>query len=289
VPFEPGGRGDPGRLVDIIRSFASQVQASHLDLLGLGLSVCGNVDLQDGNCLLVPNLHWRDVPLGKMVAEATGLPVFAATDTRQAALAEHTWGAARGLSHFCWCTVGTGYGGYLYLEGKPYDGYHGIAGPFGHNTLDEINGYPCGCGRRGCVETCVAGPAIARQGQKALETGASPALARLAGSSPVNPSMVAEAFRQGDPASVKIIEEVVRMIAVSLGGVNNLLDLQLFILGGGVIHALPELVGMIDIKIRAYLMSEEAKRDLRIVRESFSNSSLYGAAALVFQHQAAER
>ncbi len=285
VPFDPGGRGNPAKLVDIIHSFASQVQTMYPVLLGVGLSVCGNVDMRDGNCLLVPNLHWRDVPLGKMVGEATGLPVFAATDTRQAALVEHTWGSARGIDHFCWCTVGTGYGGYLFLDGVPFDGYHGIAGPFGHNTIDEVNGYPCGCGRRGCVETYVAGPAIARRGQQALDSGASPALARLAGTQPVSPSMVADAFRLGDPAAVQIIQDVVRMIAISLSGVNNLLDLQLFILGGGVIHALPELVGMIDAKIRAYLMSQEARHDLRIVRESFSNSSLYGAAALVFQQQ----
>jgi len=57
---------------------------------------------------------------------------------------------------FAWATVGTGYGGYLFLNGKLYDGSHGFAGNFGHMTLDEINGYPCGCGRKGCFETFVA-------------------------------------------------------------------------------------------------------------------------------------
>ena len=284
VPFDPQGRADPDRLVAIIRSHADLARAHGLNPSALGLSICGNVDMNNGNCLLIPNLHWRDVPFGRMTSEATGLPMFAATDTRQAALAEHVWGKARGASHFCWCTVGTGYGGYLYLDGKPFDGYHGVAGPFGHNTIDEINGYPCGCGRRGCVETYVAGPAIARAGQAALEAGDSPILAELSSQGTVTTPMVVQAYQQNDPAAIRIIDNVARMIAISLGSVNNLLDLEMFILGGGVVHALPELVALVDSKIRHYLMSEEARRDLRIMKETFPNASLSGAAAHAFVH-----
>jgi glucokinase len=282
VPFGADGQADPQALVAIILSRLEGARASGFEPVALGLSICGNVDLNTGNCLLIPNLGWKDVPFGEMVAAATGLPAFAATDVRQAALAEHTWGAARGVNHFCWCTVGTGYGGYLYLDGKPYDGVHGIAGPFGHNTLDEVNGYPCGCGRRGCVETYVAGPAIARAGQAALEAGQSPLLAELSAGSRVTTPMVFQAYRQGDPATVDIVNEVVRNISISLSGVNNLLDLELFILGGGVVQALPELVTMIDKRIRGYLMSPEARCDLKICQESFANASLVGAAAHAF-------
>jgi glucokinase len=282
VPFGLDGRADPQGLVAIISSRLEQARAGGYEPVGLGLSICGNVDMIRGNCLLIPNLHWQDVPFGEMVREAIDLPVFAATDVRQAALAEHVWGAAHGVTHFCWCTVGTGYGGYLYLDGKPYDGAHGIAGPFGHNTIDEVNGYPCGCGRRGCVETYVAGPAIARAGQAASQAGQSSLLAELAGGRNVTTSMVVQAYCQNDPASVRIIHQVVRMIAISLAGVNNLLDLELFIVGGGVVQALPELVSLVDERIRSYLMSQKARRDLRIEKESFANSSLVGAAAHCF-------
>jgi glucokinase len=282
VPFGADSQADRQGLIAIILSRLEKARASGFEPLALGLSICGNVDFNTGNCLLIPNLGWRDVPFGEMVVSAVGLPTFAATDVRQAALAEHVWGEARGVNHFCWCTVGTGYGGYLYLDGKPHDGVHGIAGPFGHNTLDEVNGYPCGCGRRGCVETYVTGPAIARAGQAALEAGQSPLLAELSAGSRVTTPMVFQAYRQDDPAAVDILNEVVRKISISLSGVNNLLDLELFILGGGVVQALPELVTMIDAKIRLYLMSSEARRDLKICRESFPNASLVGAAAHAF-------
>jgi glucokinase len=282
VPFGANGQADPQGLVSIILSQLEAMRGSGYEPFALGLSMCGNVDMTTGNCLLVPNLHWQDVPFGEMVRAASGLPVFAATDVRQAALAEHTWGAARGVNNFCWCTVGTGYGGYLYLDGKPYDGVHGIAGPFGHNTLDEVNGFPCGCGRRGCVETYVSGPAIARAGQSALESGQSPLLLELANGGRVTTPMVLQAYRLGDTAAKIILNEVARKIAISLSGVNNLLDLELFVLGGGVVQAFPELMTKIDEKIRLYLMSPEARRDLKICRESFPNASLVGAAAHAF-------
>lgn len=282
VPFSVDGQADAHGLVAIILSSLEEARSSGYEPLGLGISICGNVDIATGKCLLIPNLHWRDVPFGEMVRLATNLPVFAATDVRQAALAEHTWGSAYGVDYFCWCTIGTGYGGYLYLNGKPYDGVHGIAGPFGHNTLDELTGYPCGCGRNGCVETYVSGPAIARAGQFAVEDGQSTLLAELSDGNCVTTPMVVKAFRQGDAVAVGILEEVVRKIAISLSGVINLLDLELIILGGGVVKALPELVSMINQKIRLYLMSPEARRDLRICNESFPNSSLVGAAAHLF-------
>ena len=282
IPFGSDGQANPQELVAIILSQLEKARAFGCEPLTLGMSICGNVDFNSGKCLLIPNLHWQDIPFGEMVRAATGLPVCAATDVRQAALAEYNWGAARGVRNFCWCTIGTGYGGYLFLDGKPYDGVHGIAGPFGHNTLDEVNGYPCGCGRRGCVETYVAGPAIARAGQAALDSGQSPLLAELSAEGYITTPMVLQAYHQGDVAAIKIIREVVRKIAISLSGVNNLLDLELIILGGGVVQALPELVTMIDEKIRLYLMSPEACQNLRICHESFSNSSLVGAAAYAF-------
>ena len=146
---------------------------------GIGLSVCGNIERETGLAVLVPNLHWYGLPFGRMVGERFGLPVYAATDVRLAAQAEALWGAGRGIRNFAWVTIGTGCGAYLFLDGRIYGGAHGFAGNFGHYTIDEANGYPCGCGRRGCLETYVAGPAIARAGQAAADEGRSFVLRQL--------------------------------------------------------------------------------------------------------------
>ena len=282
VPFDAQNIADPVGLLDILAPYVEQARGLPGRLLGIGLSLCGNIDRATGEAVLVPNLHWRNLPFGRMAAERFDLPVYAATDVRMAAQAEALWGVAQGVRHFAWTTIGTGYGGYLFLDGKLYEGAHGFAGNFGHFTVDEINGYPCGCGRRGCLETYVAGPAIARAGQTALNAGTSPVLAELAQDGRVTSHMVFEAEAQGDPAAQAILEDVVRRVSIGLGGLVNTLDLDMIILGGGVVYGNPNLVARIDARIRQYMMTVEAKRDLRVVQESLPNSALYGAAAEVF-------
>ena len=179
VPFDSQGMADPLQLIELIRPFVTSELPVGSELRGIGLSVCGNIDLHTEEAVLVPNLHWHNLQFSGMVKQALHLPVRITKDTRAAVLAEHSWGIARGITDFAWCTVGTGYGGYLYLNDRLYDGYHGFAGEIGHTTQDDINGYPCGCGRRGCFETFVTGPAIARAGQSAVDSGRSPVMAAI--------------------------------------------------------------------------------------------------------------
>ena len=282
VPFDGSAVADPAGLIEILAPYVEQARNLPGQLRGIGLSVCGNIDRETGEAVLVPNLHWRNLPFGRMVADRFELPVYAATDVRMAAQAEALWGVAGGVRNFAWATIGTGYGGYLFLDGKLYGGAHGFAGNFGHFTVDEVNGYPCGCGRRGCLETFVAGPAIARAGQAALDAGQSPGLRELATEGRVTSQMVFQAEALGDPAAQAIIDDVIRRVAIGLGGLVNTLDLDMIVLGGGVVHASPDLVPRIDTRIRQYLMTVEAVRDLRVGVESFPNSALYGAAAEVF-------
>lgn len=282
VPFRPDGQADSQALTSLIQT---EVKRHGSRLAGVGLSLCGNVDEDTGMVPLSPNLHWRYVPFGSMVSDAVGLPVAAATDVRMATLAESIWGAARGIRYFAWATIGTGYGGYLFLDGKPYRGFHGYAGNFGHNTWDEIAGDLCGCGKKGCFETFVAGPAIARAGQRAVDAGQSEMIRQLTGKDPVNTWHVFQAAAQGDPAAHQVIDEVIRLTAINLASLVNILDLQMIVVGGGVAHAAPDYIDRLSIRVRDFLMTEEAKRDLCIVKESFTNAALIGAAADVFLRQ----
>ena len=282
VPFAADGAADLPALLDLMARHIELTQQLVSGELLLGFSLCGNVDLISGDAILVPNLHWRNLPFGRLVSERFQLPVCVATDVRQAVLAEAIWGAGVGIRNFAWATVGTGYGGYLFLNGRLYGGAHGFAGNFGHTTLDEINGFLCGCGRRGCVETYVAGPAIARAGQAALEAGKSPILASLADKGQVSTRMVFRAIELGDLEAKRIVDNAIRLICINLGGVVNLLDIDLIVMGGGVTEAAPWFVERVDSEIRAYLMTVEAQRDLRVLRESKANAALWGAAAHVY-------
>ena len=230
----------------------------------------------------MPNLGWRNLPFGRLVSERFRLLVCVATDVRQAVLAEAIWGAGIGVENFAWATVGAGYGGYLFLSGRLYGGARGFAGNFVHITHDEINGYPCGCGRHGCFETYVAGPAIARAGQAAHEAGKSVILSSLANGGVISTRRVFHAIAPGDSVASQIVDDAIRLICINLGGLVNLLDVSLIVMGGGVTEAAPWFVERVDAGIRAYLMTAEGKRDLRVRRQSTPNAALWGAAAHVF-------
>ncbi len=107
-------------------------------------------------------------------------------------------------------------------------------------------------------------------------------MAELSQGGRVTTQTVIQAYQQNDPAAVSIIEQVARLIAINLSGLVNTLDLEMIVMGGGVIQACPQLIDRISHYIRRYLMSDEALRDLRLERETFTNSALYGAAADVF-------
>ncbi|MCY3798765.1 MAG: ROK family protein [Chloroflexi bacterium] len=282
VPFASDGAADVDGILAIMAEHVERAWQIVAGELRVGVSLCGNVDLASGDAVLAPNLHWRNLPFGKLVSERFQLPVCVATDVRQAVLAEAVWGAGVNERNFAWATVGTGYGGFLFLNGRLYGGANGFAGNFGHITYDEINGHRCGCGRRGCFETFVAGPAIARAGQAAHEAGESAILSSLTNEDKVSTRAVFRAIELGDPVAARIVDDVIRLICINLGGVVNLLDIKLIVMGGGVTKAAPWLVERINNDIRAYLMTVEAQRDLQVVRESTANAALWGAAAHVF-------
>ena len=283
MPFDADGVADAHGLIELLAPHVEQVRRLEGQLDGIGLSVCGNIERETGLAVLVPNLHWHNLPFGRMVAERFDLPVYAATDVRLAAQAEALWGAGRGVRNFAWVTIGTGCGGYLFLDGRIYGGAHGFAGNFGHYTVDEVNGYPCGCGRRGCLETFVAGPAIARAGQAAADAGRSPVLRQLAAGGRVTSPMVfqAEAARRSGRAGHYRGCRSPPCRQPGRPGDHP---------GSRIAHpgwrrdpCQPRPgAARIDRSIRSYLMTAESVRDLRVVTESLPNSALYGAAAKYF-------
>lgn len=284
VPFDNKGVADPNRILDLLEPFVEKGKNELPGFSGIGLSVCGNIDKVTGEAVLVANLYWQNVPFGQMAVERFNVPTYPATDVHMALVAEVLWGHAKGYQHVAWMTLGTGYGGYLFLDGKLYDGSHGFAGNLGHSIYDERKGELCGCGQRGCFESYVAGPAIAQQGQVAVDLGRSKLLEELVEKygHPVTTKMVFEAEAKGDPTASEIIAGVVRKLGISLSSMVNLLDLEMIVLGGGVLSGSPNFMERVDQSVRKYLMTKEAKRDLKIVRESFENSALVGAGAYVF-------
>lgn len=157
------------KLIDAIAGAARRLMARPgISTLGLGISAPGEIDARQQRVLLSPNLHILD---GRNPAEdlgnALGIEVTLVHDTVAAGLADQHYGVARDLTDFVRIGVYEGFGVSVISGGRTMEGRRGLAGELGHVTVD-LNGEPCGCGNRGCLETVATDAAMARAVSKRL-------------------------------------------------------------------------------------------------------------------------
>src|ERR1700675_96693 len=149
-------------------------------LLGAGIGVPGIIDMQTGMLRKSANLPgWSEYPVQAEIERRLSARVILENDANVAALGEQWLGAARGVPNMAVVTLGTGIGGGIVLEGKIWHGMNGMAGEFGHVTI-EPDGYPCGWGNQGCAEQNASARATMLMAREAIASGKAPSLAKAA-------------------------------------------------------------------------------------------------------------
>lgn len=207
---------------------------------GIGVGVPGTPDLETGDVLFLPNLpgNWRNVPLARFLTEKLTLPAFLLNDVRCVALAEWRFGAGRDVENMVCYAIGTGIGGGVVLNGKLHLGLGGTAGELGHQVV-ELNGLPCGCGGRGCLEMYASGPAIAAAGAKFVLHGHTTRIGELVDYQIQNitAATVVSAAREGDPTAQFILQQAGSYLGIAVSSVIVALSPQKIVFGGGVAEA----------------------------------------------------
>ena len=251
----------------------------------VGIGVAGVLDQHKEVLLQSPNIKvLEQVLLQKVLSEALHLPVFLENDANAAALGEQWAGGGRELENFLLITLGTGIGGGFILHGELWSGENGKAGELGHMVV-AADGQLCSCGKRGCLEAYSSGTAIKRMAQDALRAGACSGLQNLSGGdfSVIDAEMVHQAALQGDAVSRDIFKQMARYLAIGISNVNNLLDINSFIIGGAVSNAF-EVFGpflLDEVKRQVYRISRDTIRIF--VSELGNDAGAYGAAYLGLQ------
>src|SRR6266849_10117119 len=134
-------------------------------------------------------------------------------------------------------TLGTGVGGGLGLAGRIWHGMTGMAGEFGHITV-EPEGFPCPCGNRGCLEQYASAKAVVRMAREAIASGVAPSLERAASSdAEFSAKAVYNLAIQGDEEARKIFRRVGRALGIAFSDLVNALNLPMYVVGGGVSSA----------------------------------------------------
>jgi len=230
----------------------------------VGLGAPGFVDPKTG---AVGSSNLRPLsfkPFQDDLQKRLGMPVRVVNDANCFALSEALHGAGKGYGMVLGIILGTGMGGGLVLDGKLWSGSQGIAGEWGHATVNP-EGPACYCGRRGCQELYLSGTGIQRMYRE--RTG-----------SDLGVQQIFEASQEGSDAdAVQVMEIFLETFGQALGNLVMSLDPDVIVIGGGVSN-LPILYkeGLQRVSAQVF----QGRQNIRIVQNQLGDSSgVYGAAA----------
>lgn len=206
------------------------------ELESVGFGSPGLVDPDAGVIAYSANLHFYDVPVRDLFYRYfpyPEVPVFLENDANCAAIAEFAVGAARDYESSITLTLGTGVGVGFILRGNIFIGYHDMAPEVGHMIL-EMNGLPCSCGRRGCVEQYISAIALKEQTRRAAAEHPDSLLAKLCKKSGVSGKTPFEAARAGDAVGKQVVDTYIAYLATTLSNMVYAYGPEIILVGGGV-------------------------------------------------------
>jgi glucokinase len=208
-------------------------------LQGIGVGSPGPLELPSGRLGAPPNLPgFEGFELKQTLENMLQVPVYVEHDSNAAALAECYGGAGKKHEErsMCMLTLGTGVGAGLVLEGRIWHGMNGMAGEAGHIPVAP-NGPRCSCGGRGCLELYASASGIYRTASELASAGDSPEILRLLKSEAWSILELARLADDGDAQAREIFGEAGRYLGAGLAGLVNVLNLPLYVIGGGVANA----------------------------------------------------
>jgi glucokinase len=202
-------------------------------------------------------------------------------DANAAALAEAKWGAGRSYQNIFYASVGTGIGTGIVFNGHIFHGKSGAAAEGGHLGIDS-NGPVCNCGKRGCIETLAAGPAIARRARQKLRHNPNSVLLEMAGGDleKVSSEMVGRAHVAGDPVAKEVMHETLDLLAYWFGNIIDLLEPDVIVIGGGVSSLLAPFLEEIRERWRGACLNPSPLDVPLVLAHYGEDAGIAGAAAL---------
>jgi len=253
-------------IVDLIAAIETAVSARGT----VGVGIPGAISPASGLIKNANSTWLNGKPLGDDLSRALRRPVRLANDANCFALSEATDGAAAGAAVVFGVIIGTGTGGGLVVNGRLVVGANAIAGEWGHNPLpspddSERPGPSCYCGRSGCIETFLSGPALARD-YIAL------------GGEDLSAADVAARAERGDPRAIACLDRYERRFARAIASIINVVDPDVIVLGGGLSN-ITRLYDRVPALWGAHVFSDRV--DTRLVRAKHGDASgVRGAAWL---------
>lgn len=279
----PSAEG-PFAIVDAILGVVGEVLigTTPAEVAGIGLGLPAQIDWHRQSIEFCTNLPLAGVDVHKLVQMRANLPVVMDNDGEVAAIGEARFGAAQGVRDFLMVTMGTGVGGGLWFDGKPYRGSRGFGGELGH-ILVQYDGLQCPCGGFGHLEAYASRYALVRDAREAAQTYRGAAIKRLAGDDldAVTDDTLLEAAAAGDEMAAEIVQRAADIFGRAMVGMVNLFDPRMIVVGGGLGDKTPVWVDAAKSAIAREALAGRA--DVSVVHAELGNDAgVVGSAALAF-------
>ncbi|GGI47474.1 putative NBD/HSP70 family sugar kinase [Agromyces flavus] len=273
----------PAETIDRALEMLDEILSAHDDIpvWGVAVGIPGPVDFDSGRPVAPPIMPgWNDFDLRRRFEERFDAPVWVDNDTNLLAFSERSRRPDERLD-LIFFKVGTGIGAGLLSHGRIHRGANGAAGDVGHVRVRDSD-TPCRCGKVGCLEAEAGGWALVRDAQRAIEGGATGALARHAEQgTAITPELIALAAMNGDALAISLIQRSARLVGESIAALVNMFNPAVIVVGGAVSSAGE--VFLAEVRQRVYELSLPlATRDLSIVRSlGDEKEPLRGGAEMV--------
>jgi len=206
-------------LLSELDSMVEELRTETSDVAALGFGIPSRIDQRRGRAVASVNIPLDGVDFRDRMRDRHGVPVGIDNDASAAAIGEWHAGVARGADNVVMLTLGTGVGGGVILDGKPFRGATGSGGELGHIVL-EFDGPPCGCGGRGHLESFATGAAADRAARELYgPTAGAPELVRRG--------------EAGEAAAVAALAKIGRYLGAGIATFVNVFEPELVVVGGG--------------------------------------------------------
>lgn len=204
--------------------------------VGVGVGIPGTIDKKHGIVKYSNNIPWKEVPFARELENYLKLPVYIANDADCAALGEVKCGAAANAENVVMLTLGTGVGGGVVIHGEIFEGVMPGGCELGHMVV-EIQGEPCTCGRRGCLETCVSATAVIRNAKRIMEQYPESIMWEMCGGKAEN-MIVSYPFiaaKKGDLGAEQVVDQFTKQLSTGIINIVNIFRPEKILLGGGIV------------------------------------------------------
>ena len=232
-----GERGFEAIIADMADAAVKALEKAGLtlkDIPYVGIGVPSSINPETNRVVYANNLQWKDDDVVGEFQKHMDIPVFLANDADAAALGEAIAGAAKDYTNVLMLTLGTGVGGSIILDKQIFPGGDGYGCEPGHTTI-VMDGRPCTCGRKGCLEAFASVTALIKDTKEAMEAHPDSLMHQVAwAAGKVNGKTSFDAAKQGDQAALQVVENYIHYLAVGISSLETVFRPEAVILGGGV-------------------------------------------------------